>query len=60
MYGDIDLLLGSGLGLAALAGVLVGARTAHALPIRRLQHIVAAALLAVGMLILWRAADRHF
>jgi uncharacterized membrane protein YfcA len=54
--GEVDLLLGLGLGLLAALGVLVGARIAHAAPAARLRRVVAVACIAAGLAIALDAA----
>lgn len=51
LYGSVDFVLGTAVGLVAAAGVVVGARIAHAAPAAKLRRVVAAALLCAGLLI---------
>jgi uncharacterized membrane protein YfcA len=51
LYGSVDFVLGTAVGLVAAAGVVVGARIAHAAPAAVLRRVVAAALLCAGLLI---------
>lgn len=51
LYGSVDFLLGTTVGLVAAAGVVVGARIAHAAPAASLRRVVATALLCAGLLI---------
>jgi uncharacterized protein len=50
-YGSVDFVLGTMLGLALVVGVVSSARVAHTTQIKTLQHIVAVALLCIGLLI---------
>lgn len=54
--GDVDLLVGLGLGLLAALGVLVGAGIAHAARASTLRRVVAAACVAAGLAIALDAA----
>ena len=51
LYGSVDFVLGTALGLIAAVGVVVGARIAHAAPAAALRRVVATALLCAGLLI---------
>ena len=51
LYGSVDFVLGTMVGLVAAIGVVVGARIAHAAPAAALRRVVATALLCVGLLI---------
>jgi uncharacterized membrane protein YfcA len=51
LYGSVDFVLGTALGLVAVAGVVVGARIAHAARAAALRQVVATALLSTGLLI---------
>ena len=51
LYGSVDFALGTTAGLVGAAGVVVGARIAHAAPAATLRHVVATALLSAGLLI---------
>ena len=54
--GKIDFLAGAVMAAALVAGIELGARLAHALPIEQLRRIVAWTLAAVGVLILAQLA----
>ena len=54
LYGRVDFTLGAVLGLVAVAGVVMGARIAHAVPARTLRLVVALALVGVGLSMLIR------
>jgi uncharacterized protein len=56
LYGSVDFVLGTTMGLVAVVGVVVGARIAHAAPAATLRRVVATALLCVGLLIAARAS----
>ena len=51
LYGSVDFVLGTAVGLVAAVGVVVGARIAHAAPAASLRRVVATALLCAGLLI---------
>ena len=51
LYGSIDFVLGTAVGLVAAVGVVFGARIAHAAPAAMLRRVVATALLCAGFLI---------
>jgi uncharacterized membrane protein YfcA len=51
LYGSVDFVLGTALGVVAVAGVVIGARIAHAVPTTPLRRVVAWALLSTGLLI---------
>jgi uncharacterized membrane protein YfcA len=55
LFGSIDFYLGTTLGLVAAAGVAIGTRVAHAVPIFTLKRIVAVSLIGAGILIVMRA-----
>lgn len=56
LHGSVNVTAGILLGVTQAAGVLVGARLAHALPGRRLSQLVAYTLIAVALLLIIRAA----
>ncbi len=49
LSGDVDLLLGLGLGVVASLGVGIGSRIAHAVPASTLRRVVAIACVVVGV-----------
>ena len=51
LYGSVDFVLGTALGLVAVVGVVVGARIAHAARAAALRRVVATSLLCAGLLI---------
>jgi uncharacterized protein len=51
LYGSVDFVLGTAVGLVAALGVVVGARIAHAARAAVLRRVVATALLCAGLLI---------
>jgi uncharacterized membrane protein YfcA len=51
LYGSVDFVLGTAVGMVAAAGVVIGARIAHAAPAAALRRVVATALLCAGLLI---------
>ena len=51
LYGSVDFVLGTAVGLAAAMGVVIGARLAHATRAAALRRVVATALLCTGLLI---------
>ena len=51
LYGSVDFVLGTAMGLVAVVGVLVGARIAHAVRAAALRRVVATTLLSMGLLI---------
>jgi uncharacterized membrane protein YfcA len=51
LYGSVDFVLGTTLGLVAVVGVVVGARIAHAVRAAALRRVVATTLLSMGLLI---------
>ena len=55
LFGQVDFFLGTTLGLVAAAGVVIGTRVAHAVPILTLKRIVAVSLIGAGVLIVIRA-----
>src|SRR5919107_1198334 len=55
LFGSIDFYLGTTLGLVAAAGVAIGTRVAHAVPVLTLKRIVAFSLIGAGILIVMRA-----
>jgi uncharacterized membrane protein YfcA len=55
LFGSIDFYLGTTLGLVAAAGVAIGTRVAHAVPVLTLKRIVAVSLIGAGVLIVMRA-----
>ena len=55
LFGQVDFFLGTTLGLVAAAGVVIGTRVAHAVPILTLRRIVAVSLIGAGILIVMRA-----
>jgi uncharacterized membrane protein YfcA len=50
-YGSVDFVLGTALGLAAVVGVVAGARIAHAARVNTLQRVTAVAIMCIGLLI---------
>jgi hypothetical protein len=54
LFGEIDLLLGTMLGVIQSIGVIIGARIAHAAKPDQLRRIVAIALVAVAILMISR------
>lgn len=52
LFAEIDLLVGTLLGLTQAVGVLVGARLAHKLPAASLRRLVAAALIGTAVLLI--------
>ena len=50
-YGSVDFVLGTALGLAAVVGVVAGARIAHAARVKTLQRVTAVAIMGIGLLI---------
>ncbi|HEV2742229.1 MAG TPA: sulfite exporter TauE/SafE family protein [Rubrobacter sp.] len=56
IYGSVDFALGTAAGLVGAAGVVVGARIAHAAPATGLRRLVATVLLCAGLLIAGQAA----
>lgn len=56
LFGRVDFVLGSALGLVAVVGTVVGSRIAHAAPATVLRRIVAVSLVSAGLLIGARAA----
>src|SRR5215210_2842787 len=51
LYGSVDFVFGTTVGLVAAVGVVVGARIAHAARAAALRRVVATALLCAGILI---------
>lgn len=51
-YGETDLVLGAALGIVAATGVVIGARVAHALPLRTLRNAASATCVGTGALML--------
>ena len=49
-YGEVDFIMGTGLGILQAVGVFVGAQIAHFLPVVRLRQVVAYVLVGVGVL----------
>lgn len=61
LFAEIDLLVGTLLGLTQAAGVLMGARVAHMLPAASLRRLVAVALIGTAVLLIvqvYRVAER--
>ncbi len=56
LYGSVDFVLGTAVGLVAAVGVVVGARIAHAARSVALRRVVATALLCAGLLIAAQSA----
>ena len=54
LFGEIDFVLGTILGLIQSMGVVLGARIAHAVNPGQLRHVVAIALIGVAVLIIGR------
>ncbi len=54
LFGEIDLLLGTMLGVIQSIGVILGARIAHAVRPDQLRRIVAVALVAIAILMIGR------
>ena len=54
LFGEIDLLLGTMLGVIQSIGVVIGARIAHAAKPDQLRRIVAIALVAVAIIMISR------
>ncbi len=50
--GEVDFVLGTGLGILQAIGVFIGARIAHFLPATRLRQVVAYVLVGVGLLMI--------
>ncbi len=55
LFGRIDIELGVQLGLIMAVGVIIGAQIAHKVSASRLQHLVAIALVTVGLLMIVRS-----
>jgi uncharacterized protein len=51
LYGSVDFVLGTAVGLVAAVGVMIGARIAYAVRASELRRVVATALLCAGLLI---------
>ena len=51
LYGSVDFVLGTALGLVAVGGVVVGAQIAHVAKAATLRRVVAWVLLSIGLLI---------
>jgi uncharacterized protein len=51
LYGSVDFVLGTAVGLVAAVGVVIGAWIAHAVRTATLRRVVATALLCAGLLI---------
>ena len=51
LYGSVDFVLGTAVGLVAAVGVVVGARIAHAVSAAVLRRVVATTFLCAGLLI---------
>ncbi len=51
LYGSVDFVLGTAVGLVAVVGVVIGSRIAHAAQAAALRRVVATALLCAGLLI---------
>ena len=58
IHGEVDFQLGLGLSVMLAVGALVGAKTAHIVPAVYLKNIVAVVLIAVGLLMLLKAAGQ--
>lgn len=54
LHGDVDVGLGTVLGIAGLVGVVAGARFARALPVERLRRVLGVLLVVVGASLLAR------
>jgi len=54
LFSQVDFFLGTTLGLVAAAGVVIGTRVAHAVPILTLRRVVAISLIGAGILIVMR------
>ena len=54
LYGEVDFVLGTALGIVQTVGVLIGARIAHRLPTARLRQVVAFAMIGVALIMIWR------
>jgi uncharacterized protein len=54
LFSRVDFFLGTMLGLVAAAGVVIGTRVAHAVPILTLRRSVAVSLIGAGVLIVMR------
>ena len=54
LFGRIDFVLGTALGLVMMGGVLIGTWIAHAVPALTLRGIVAVSLIGVGALMIVR------
>ena len=52
--GQVDLLLGTALGVLQAIGVFIGARIARYLPSSQLRQVVAYVLVGVGVLMIWQ------
>ena len=51
LYGSVDFVLGTAVGLVAVVGVVIGSQIAHAARAAALRRVVATALLCAGLLI---------
>ena len=58
--GSLDVALGGLLAIGVTLGAWSGAKVAHAVPTAALRNMVAVVLIAVGALIFFRVAARHF
>ena len=54
LFGEVDLVLGTMLGVVQSVGVVIGARIAHAVDPNQLRRIVAIALVAVAIIMISR------
>lgn len=54
LYGQINIGLGLHLGIVQAVGAFLGAQVAHRLPVVQLRRLVAAALIGVGVMMVWR------
>lgn len=54
LFGRVDIVLGTALGLIAVVGVMAGAHIAHRVPASMLRRIVAVSLVGTGLLIIVR------
>ncbi|MBV7331346.1 sulfite exporter TauE/SafE family protein [Chloroflexi bacterium TSY] len=55
LYGEVNFVMGTGLGILQALGVVIGARIAHHLPTDRLRQVAAVALICVAILMFGRA-----
>lgn len=54
LFGQVDFVLGTALGLLAAVGVVMGAHIAHRVPASTLRRIVAVSLIGTGLMIIVR------